>query len=90
MDVIWSVFFHLSPFSSQNFSRTIDFERDSFFTIQMDFDVEAGLLSTTVMDPGRRPVTVATPYPFVSVSPRANAGNGENVAAGVMERRSAD
>lgn len=68
----------------------MDFERDSFFNIQMDFDVRAGLLSTSAMDPGRRPVTVATPYPFVSVSPRANAGNGENMAAGVMERRLAD
>lgn len=91
MDVMVSCFSFVSSASlTQNVSRSIDFEHESFLTIQMDSDAEAGLLSTLVKDPGRRPVTLATPYPLVSASPGENAGNGENVRAGAMEGRSAD
>lgn len=70
MDVMVSFFsFVSSAFLTQNVSRSIDFEHESFLTTQMDSDAEAGLLGTLVKDPGRRPVTLATPYPLVSASP---------------------
>lgn len=44
-------------------------------------------LGTLVRDPRRGSVTLATPYPLVSAPPREDAGNGENVRAGVAGQR---